>query len=217
MTATASESLNFYWHCQTAELLIRHFLPHSSAAISSNIHHALRMATLCAAGKNGVHHATEKALALKISSGRDWHQLGLIREHAVPVSLIQDEVLRVAKQYLLCEKSRKSWAGSEVAPRLHQHDHENWGLPANLSRIAPLSAAVAAVIRTRTVLVWTTKEEDSLLNDSGVKKMMPAGKKMEDSLARYEHCKIKTVDLRQKPPVQLPPTTPPDPFRPSNH
>lgn len=192
MTATASESVNLYWHCSAAEGLIRQFMPHLNAAVSSNIRHAVRMATLCAAGKNGIQYATEAAMAQKIARGGDWHTCGLIREHAIPISLIHDEILRVARDYFV---EPKCW--SDVAGALHPHDRENWPVPKDTSRPAPLSAVIAAVIRRRTVLVWATADDDRKLKREGLNKTMPANKGADSPLARYEHCQIKLIDLRQ--------------------
>lgn len=190
MTATASENVNFFWHCQAAEVLIRSFMPHLNASVSSNIRHAVRMATLCAAGKNGIQYATEAALAQKNASALDWHKLGLIREHAVPISLIHDEVIGQARQYFT-----KAVKWSEITKKLNQYDHQNWRIPANTQQPAPLSAVIAAVIRERTVLVWATKADDNALNTQGLKKTMPPGKTAATPLARYDACGIKTVRI----------------------
>lgn len=85
MTATKSEAKNFYWHCQVAATVAK---LHKNPATKANLRHALRLATLTVAGKNGVQLASRKAYSEKHLCGKDWSACGLVKEHVIPISLL---------------------------------------------------------------------------------------------------------------------------------
>lgn len=188
MGYTKSEAKHFYWHCVTAALLIEK-LEHNTATLA-HIGRAIRMATITARGKNGVQYASRNAFKIKAGSSGDWSTLGLIREHAVPVSVITERILGVHSSGV-----RYSWR--ELAHQLAQDDLERWDVVDSdyvLDQAAPFSATIAAIVRQCTALAWITPEEDDLLRLKGLVKTMPPGCE-DEVLARYKACDIELVPL----------------------
>jgi len=189
MSTTSSENKNFYWHCQVASFLIEGF-PQLNAATRAHVRNAIRMATLTARGKNGIPYATKGAIQERLKAGKDWHQLGLIREHVFPVSLIYDKVLAD-----IATNEKTSW--SDVIGSLTTEDHTNWNVPEDQSTFAPKSAKIAKIVRDHTVLAWITKKEDTALRAKGFSKSMPSNCDPRDLHARYSTCGLELIEIAQ--------------------
>ncbi len=187
MSTTPSENKNFYWHCQVAALLLQSF-PRQNAATRAHARNAIRMATLAATGKYGIPYATKGAHEKRAISARNWHELGLIREHVFPVSQVYDKVVSETSS-----RYAPSWA--EISGSLTQDDMANWNVPAATSEPAPLSARIARIVRDHSVLAWITHEEDALLRKNGLGKAMPANYQGDDLHARYHVCGIELIKL----------------------
>lgn len=194
MTATKSEARHFHWHCRTAAELLDRL--EFNTATGAHIGRALRMATLTAVGKAGIHFASRGAHLRKGESGKDWPALGLIREHVVPVSVVLHKV-RDAH----ASKAPITWR--ELVPHLAQEDLHHWEVIDSdhfLDTLAPFSAIVATIVRQSTVLAWITGEDNALLRRHGLTKTMPANHDG-DALARYKACAIELVRLTEAAPA----------------
>ena len=187
MATSSSEDTNFYWHCHVAALLLES-LPQQNAATRAHTRNAIRMATLTAIGKKGIHYATKAAYEKKENSGKNWDQIGLKCEHIFPVSLIHKKVLSEASN-----GHATSWA--ELLGSLTQSDIANWNVPSTKSDAAPLSARIAKVVREHSVLAWVTDEDDILLSKKGLSKSMPDNYQGDNLHARYQACGIELIKL----------------------
>ena len=188
MKYTKAEARHFYWHCVTAALLIENL--ENNTAANAHVTRAIRMATLTAAGKDGVHFASRGAHDRRPSPASDWAGLGLIKEHVVPVSVIALEVREV-------HRAGTKYVWRQLVHGLTQHDLENWQVIDSdefLEQEAPLSALVAFIVRRSTKLAWITKEENTRLSRQGLTKVMPLDHG-DDLLARYKACKIELIEL----------------------
>ncbi len=189
MTYTQEEANYFYWHCRIAALLIEQFAD-SNTATDSHVHRAVRMATETAVGKRGVRFASQRAKEIMGSNNGAKPGQGLVREHAVPVSVITRQI-------------RDAYASNEVHTwgalmgALTEEDLKNWGVvcsSSTLSQDAPFSAVIARIVRESTVLAWITLEEERELRKRGLVKAMPPGYDG-DVLARYKFCRIDVMPL----------------------
>jgi hypothetical protein len=174
---TRAEASYFLRHCEVAALLLDAFSP-LDPATSSHVVRAIRMATLNAAGKNGVSHASTQARKRKEATGKPWHQCGLIKEHAVPVSLIYRRVLDAFSAMGLGDPSLvdlSDLAADEQA----------------FARRNPKAWSIAKIVREETVLAWITADEDAELRKRGLQRCMPPGwDESQSRFARYETCGI---------------------------
>ncbi|WP_166213138.1 hypothetical protein [Cognatiluteimonas telluris] len=187
LTYTQKEANYFYWHCCTAALLLSQIDLNTATRV--HVGNAVRMATLNAVGKKGVR-ASKAAHEEREAAGKEWSKLGLIREHAFPISVLLDKVLEA-------HKKGDIYTWRELKPYLKDEDFVHWNVLDSdtcLDSRAPLSAVIAALVRRFTVLAWITKSEDMSLKDKGLTKSMPANYG-DDLLARYTICKIDLVDL----------------------
>lgn len=184
---SASEALNFYWHCVIAAKLIDELAP--STVAKSHALRAVRMATLCVTGRNGVQYASDEAIRIKSSEGKRWEDCGLIKEHTFPVSLVYKRV------YAELQANREAPKGT-CGPS----EHEGLGLTPEtiaLFQTSPRAWQVALIIREWTHVAWITKEEDDRFDDKSrhdgisIRKRMPK-KWTEDQsrFARYDACEI---------------------------
>jgi hypothetical protein len=178
MTATWIESEHFLTHCEVAALVID-TLP-ANAATRAHARHALRMATLNVAGRNGVLYASSKARQIKQATGKDWHQSGLIKEHVVPLSLIH------------------KWVVEELARPLPADGAA--GVTTTIVR-ADRARQVANIVREWTLLAWISQDDDARLRDRGLNagkslhKSMPADWDGQDRFARYSACGIEYAPI----------------------
>jgi len=182
-----SEALNFYWHCVIAAKLIDELPP--GTATRAHILRAVRMATICATGRNGVQYASDEAIRIKSSEGKRWEDCGLIKEHAFPVSLVCQ---RVYAQLKTNKESPEGAFGSS--------ENEGLGLPPEtvaLFQTSPRAWQVALVIREWTHVAWITKEEEGRFDDKSrhggisIRSRMPKNwTEGQSRLARYDACEI---------------------------
>lgn len=188
MEYTSTEASYFYWHCTVAAILIEQL--DRNTATNSHVQRSIRMATETAIGKRGVQYASRSANELRMTSAGSWGGLGLVREHAVPVSVIAQ---RVIEHY----DSGEKYAWRDILDVFTEDDLENWKVVDSdsfQSQAAPLSAIVASIVRRSAVLAWITKDEDALLKKKGFTKSMPSGADS-DALARYKACGIELIPL----------------------
>jgi hypothetical protein len=188
MTATATESRHFTWHCAVAALLME--LP-KNPAISAHVRHAVRMATETAAGKKGVLYASKRARAIKEASGESWGKCGLVKEHVIPVSevykrVIQEFALLRAKQ---TANDTTGTASTDLRTILAKGE-------LSLVREDRRVQQLEQMIRKWTLLAWISKDEHELLEKNGLQKCMPTGWDGRDKFARYEDCKIEFIEIR---------------------
>lgn len=183
MGTTAAETTNFFWHCQVAVKLIDE-LPDTTASKGHALR-AVRMATLCAAGKNGVQYASDKARTKREAQGKPWGTSGLIKEHVIPANLVRtlvlDELRATRDQepvaFSLDDSNKNAnWLTPEVIEHFRQH---------------PRAWQAAQVIRDWTLLAWITHEEHRELERKGLGECMPANWTPEQHrFARYTACNI---------------------------
>lgn len=180
-----SEIQNFQWHCDVAALLVKTFP--LEPAVRSNLAHAIRLATFCCTGKNGIRYATRRAYDKQRASGGDWYKLGLIREHVFPVGQV---VSRVIQEAVSPPSTR-----SELMEQLAPEDLLRW--PLVQGQPVADGAAIAALVRKHSLIAWATEEDDKALRKAGLAKKMPPMPGGFDRFARYRHCGIEWVDLHQ--------------------
>jgi hypothetical protein len=189
MTATSTEVTNFFWHCLVAAKVIDEFP--ENAATKAHALHAVRMATLCAAGKNGVQYASAEARIAKQEKGERWDQCGLIKEHIVPVSLVRT---------LVHSELKATRDNAQTASPLALSDQDIQGFtPAVivLFQRNPRAWQVARIIREWTLLAWITEQENGRFDDKlrhggiSIRKRMPKGwNEKQSRFARYAACEI---------------------------
>ena len=194
MATSATEVSNFFWHCLVVAKLTDEVK--QTPAIKSHVARAVRMATLCTAGRNGVLYASASAREEKDLQGKRWDQCGFIKEHVVPVSQIiarvrnQLEVTRDGLQAgLLAELSGEDVQGltPDVINLFQQH---------------PRALQVARIVHKWTLLAWITEQENKLFDDKyrhggiSIRKRMPKGwTEGQDIFARYNACGISVFPI----------------------
>jgi len=186
---TPQEARHFYWHCSTAATLLETLELNTATRV--HVGNAVRMATLNAAGKNGIRLASASAASVLASSPAGKNPKGLIREHVVPVSVILAQVMEAWS-------SRVKYTWRELAPNLQDEDLENWNVMGSdyfLDSAAPFSAVIARLVRDRTLLAWVTADDNARLRESGYGKSMPDHLPY-DPRARYQACNIELVELQ---------------------
>jgi len=147
------------------------------------------MATLCATGRNGVQYASDEAIRVKNSEGKHWEECGLIKEHALPVSLV-------------CKRVYAELKANRQAPIGTCGPCEDGGLALTPEAIAlfqanPRAWQVALIIREWTHIAWITKEEDGRFDDRSrhggisIRNRMPKDwTEGRSKFARYDACEI---------------------------
>lgn len=159
--------------------------------------YAVRKATVCFAGRNGVQYASAAAQAKQAEGGKHWEKSGLVREHIVPVSLIREQVVREL------ETTRAENAPSSIT----LSDPDRDGLTANavaLFEANPRAWQVAKIVRDWTLLAYITREEERLFDDKvrhagvSLRKRMPIGWCGTDRFARYRSCGIELAPIEMK-------------------
>jgi hypothetical protein len=181
----ASEIQNFHWHCDVAALLLKTFP--LEPAVRSNLAHAIRLATFCCTGKNGIRYATRRAYDKQRETGGDWYKLGLIREHVFPVGQV---VSRVVQDIVSPPSTR-----SGLLEHLVAEDLQRW--PLVEGQPVTDGAAIAALVRKHSLIAWATEEDDEALRKAGLAKKMPPMPGGFDPFARYRHCGIEWIDLHR--------------------
>ena len=183
MGTTAAEATNFFWHCHVAVKLIDE-LPETTATKGHALR-AVRMATLCAAGSNGVQYASDKARMKREAHGKPWGKCGLIKEHVIPASLVRTLVLEELKATRDPELVAFSLVDS--------NENANWLTPEVIAQFRqyPRAWQAAKIIRDWTLLAWVTDHEHKELDGRGLGERMPTGwAPGQDRFARYTNCNI---------------------------
>lgn len=205
-TARPAEALNFFWHCRVAVKLIDEL--QDTTVTKAHALHAVRMATLCAAGRNGVQYASEGARMIKGDQTKHWEKFGLVKEHAIPVRLVRTLVLN---------DLRATSDGAQAAVPLVLSEQDMQGLTPKviaLFRQHPRAWQAARIIREWTLLAWITKDEDARFDDKArhggisLRDRMPTGwTHDQDRFARYNSCGIVVSPISA--PASNPPPHPP--------
>jgi len=185
LRATATEITNFFWHCRVATGLIDE-LPSNTVTRSHSLH-AVRKATLCIAGRDGVAYTSDAARTRKIFANKPWEKCGLVKEHVVPVSVIHDRV-------------RKELEHSNPAALRPLTDEEARAFTpqvADLFRQYPRAWMAGRIIQEWTLLAWITQKEEKEFDDKtkhggiSIRKRMPSDWNDDgDRFARYRACDI---------------------------
>lgn len=180
----------FHWHCEVAALLLS-ALP-GNAATKHHVRNALRMATLAAAGPNGVRFASVKAQQQQAARGLPWDKCDLIREHVVPIGEMYDQML-----LSLGSPAFTTAPGKE--PTLIQSTQRRTKLRAgeNVHLLSsPRAWQIAAIVRQWSLMAYVTREEDALLRANKLHSRMPEDWDGKDKFARYIACGIRWVSLQ---------------------
>src|SRR5690606_16244777 len=106
MPPSTIELTNFYWHCAIAAKLSDELK--SGTVINSYRLLAVRKASDCWAGRNGIQYASTEAAAERDRLGRPRDKCGFIKEHAIPVSVMKSLVEQQLRQAQACTKSAMS-------------------------------------------------------------------------------------------------------------
>jgi hypothetical protein len=186
-----AELENFYWHCRVASRIRQDFA--HTRATNANFESAIRLATACITGKDGVPFASEDAIRERMHSHKKgWTGLDLIKEHVIPVSLIANQVRKAIDARL--EPHHVKEMVDEARRRGYQPD-------ARLSD-HPEALVTACVIHKWTILAWVTKAENARFKDkvrhggkSLVKDMPPDWEEDHGLFARYLDSGIKLVPI----------------------
>ena len=197
MQPSASDSTNFFWHCQIAAKLFDE-LPDSTVR-NAYVLRAVRMASNCHIGAKGVRYASPAALAVA-GSGLEWKNKGLVKEHVVPVSVIAGFVREALKR----DPQRGTAEGlSDLGISKYPRS------VVDLFRQHPRAWQVAREVRKWTSMAWITENENRLFGDKElhggktITKCMPAGWTPGDNhFDRYVKCEIKLICL--EPLARLP-------------
>jgi hypothetical protein len=193
MRANPSEITNFFWHCLVAARMTDEFK--DTTVTKSYRLHAVRKATDCWAGRNGVQYASDAAIAENARSGH-WEGCGLTKEHVIPVSVVRKLVhegltapiaSEGAVEPLILSDDETQGLTPEVVALFHQH---------------PRAWVVARIIRNWTLHAWITVKEDERFDDKSkhdgisIRQRMPKGWKIgQDRFARYHACGIKVSPI----------------------
>jgi hypothetical protein len=197
MTATPKELKLFYWYCHVATQIIGAF-PSNEATRAVSLH-AVRMATLNFAGKNGILLASEDARRIKEESEKAWSKCGLVREHAVPISVIHHRVVAAVRAPMT--QIEKAAAAAQLKADMLKHGMDR-SMVDEFPRNPP-AWHVVQVVRELTHLCWVSSGDDSRLRakplDGGrsLHKAMPKDWDGIDPLARYRKCGIEVAPISQ--------------------
>lgn len=186
----------FFWNCQVAAKLLDE-VPRNTATRACVLY-AVRKASVCYAGRNGVRYASAAAKAKQASGGKRWEKSGLVREHVVPVSLIRERIVREI------DATRTNAVPEPV--NLSAEDVR--GLTPNavmLFERHPRAWQIGRIIREWTLLAWITQDEGRLFDDKkrhagiSLRKRMPIGWSGNDRFARYKSCGIELLEIYSAP------------------
>jgi hypothetical protein len=195
MAATLKEFKLFYWYCHVATQIIA-ALPSNEATRAVSLH-AVRMATLNFAGKNGILVASADARRTKEESGRPWSRCGLVREHAVPISVIHQRVVMEVHKPMTDIEMADSATQLEADMLVHGMDQQAINeFPHN-----PRAWSVVKVVRELTHLCWVSTKDDGCLRSRSVDggkslhKSMPKDWDGIEPFARYRKCEIEVAPI----------------------
>jgi hypothetical protein len=195
MRATATEISNFFWHCVVAARMADEFP--DTTVTRAYFSHAVRKATDCWAGRNGVRYASDAAIAKKSVRGERWDRCGLIKEHVVPVGVVHKivdaelkaTITRGATEPLTLSEAETQGLTAEVVALFQRH---------------PRAWVVARIVREWTLHAWITEDEEKEFDNRerhdgiSIRKRMPKGWEInQDRFARYDACGIKVSEVCQ--------------------
>lgn len=189
---TQLEIEQFFWNCQVAAKLLDE-VPRNTATRACVLY-AVRKASVCYAGRNGVRYASSAAKAKQASMGTHWEKSGLVREHVVPVSLIRE---RVVRELDITRTDTGPARGALSEEDVH-------GLTPDAVRLFeghPRAWQVGRIIRDWTLLAWITREEERVFDEKArhggisLRKRMPIGWSGDDRFARYTSCGIELLPI----------------------
>lgn len=186
--STQPEVEQFFWNCHVAAKIIDE-MPRNTATRACALY-AVRKATVCYEGRNGVQYASAPAVDKKTRAGKHWEKSGLVKEHVIPVSMIREQVVSdldatrgdaVSVPFVLSGEDAEGLSSATVA--LFQGHPRAW--------------RVGRIVRELTILAWITPEEEHLFDDKvrhggiSLRKRMPVGwAHGHDRFARYTSCGI---------------------------
>lgn len=194
--AVVPESEQFFWNCHVAATLIDHDGIPRNTATKACVLYAVRKASICLIGKDGVRFATPGACAQRTAAGVPWQKAGLVKEHVVPVSLIRERVVAQLDATRNDPALRPSFGLEDEAGLT--------AAAAALFRAHPRAWEVGKVVRDMTLLAWITREEEKRFDEKArhggisLRKRMPMGWRGEDVFARYTACELELVEVSAK-------------------
>jgi hypothetical protein len=189
--ANESELTNLFWHCRIATKLHDELPP--STARNATFVEAVRMATYCHVGANGVQYASQDAIdAAGPAPNRKWTGKGLTKEHVVPVAVIAGFVREALDQPPLIEEGVLSGLGGANYPRA----------VAALFREHARAWQMACVVREWALMAWITGVENDRFSDKTrhggktIRTCMPLGWTRDQCrFKRYTDCNIQLLPL----------------------
>jgi len=189
--AKESELINLFWHCRIATML-HDELPRSTVRNATFVE-AVRMATYCHVGANGVQYASQDAIdAAGPAPKRKWTGKGLTKEHVVPVAVIAGFVREALDQPFLIDDSVLSGL-----------DGANYSQAVSaLFREHPRAWQMARVVRDWALMAWITGAENDRFSDKArhggktIRTCMPLGWTRDHCrFKRYTDCNIQLLPL----------------------
>lgn len=191
ITANEIELTNLFWHCRIATML-RDELPPSTVR-NAAFAKAVRMATYCHVGANGVQYASQDAIdAAGPATKRKWTGKGLTKEHVIPVAVIAGFVREALDKPSLAHDSF-----------LSDLDTANYSRAVTAFFLKhPRAWQMARVVRDWTLMAWITVEENDRFNDKArhggktIRTCMPPGwTRNQCRFKRYTDCNIQLLPL----------------------
>jgi len=165
----------FIGHCKVAALIMGNMEinPHTKHHIRGAVREASNKLTIVkGSGKDKAHYMS-KNVQKQLEAG---NLEGLVLEHGVPVSVMNESVLKLMEKTDLENKTHE-----EIAKTI-----EKW------------RKEIAEIIHNWTVLSVITKEEHDKLSNEGLNKKMPDNWDGINKFARYEKVKIELVKNKYK-------------------
>ncbi len=174
-----SEQINFFWHCRIATML-HDELPLTTVRNAVFVE-AVRMATHCHLGANGVQYASQAAIdAAGPAPTRKWSGKDLTKEHVVPVAVIAGFVREALDQPPPVNGSDLSGLDEAAYPtevtRLFREQSRAWQM--------------ARVVRDWTLMAWITREENDRFSDKARHSGKSIAARMPSGWTR-DHCRFK--------------------------
>lgn len=192
-SANPAELTNFFWHCFVASKMAGE---QENTVIKAYRLHAVRRATDCWAGRNGVRYASTAAIAQRDAQGTGWDRCGLVKEHVIPVAVVNK---------LVQDEMKAIHSAPDAAEALALSGDEARGLTPQVCALFqqnPRASVVARIIRRWTLHAWITQEEDQRFDEKSrhggisIRGCMPTGwKSGDDPFARYRACGIVVAEI----------------------
>lgn len=186
MSRESSADRLLFWHCNVAAILLNQ-CP-MNPATKHHVRSAIREAT------HQIRPAGRSTGAQRLrDSGRAG---GLIREHAVPVSIIVGKVMELCGPWVVIDETNRAagFVDGRVAGDINRISLGSTRRATALGHVTV--EQVIALIETLAICVEITREEDSWLAGAKLRDRMPEGWDGKNLFARYEH-----VGIELAPPV----------------